>query len=217
MKKGILILICLLFLTGCDATYELTINNDEVKEKIKIIETNTQIFDVVNDSGWTLRQQFDSFLNDDEFSNETYSIKSLNKKNQLGIQLKSKRTENLLSSIVLNQCYNNPVVELNGDIVTIKTGSNFECFDYYQNLNTIQVKFKTNHKVISTNCDEKKGNYYIWNITKNSNKNIEISYYDSIVYDIYRPLYITIGVIVLGIVLIAIYFLISKNKKENSI
>ena len=179
MKK-IIILICLLFITGCDATYRVTINNNKVKENIKVIETDKSLFDSVTDTGWTLREVYGENISYNPYHAENYKFKSLNNENQLGSEYTSRDLEGINDLTFLSQCYENPSVSTEDSIVTINTGNEFNCYDYYDNLGNIKVIFETNHKVISTNADTIENGSYIWNITKDSNKQIEISYDSSI-------------------------------------
>ena len=156
MKKILLLIIACLFLSGCTANYEIT------------------IFDKTTDTGWTVRDSFNSLLDSDEFGQENYNVKSLTNDERLGVEYTSKAASSIINSSILNQCYNNPKIENNDGIITINTGSNFECYEFYDNLESVRVVFKTNHKVISTNAEEVDGDKYIWNITKNGNKQIEI-------------------------------------------
>lgn len=215
--KYILVIICLLFLSGCTATYEINIKNDKVTEKLRLIETNTAIFDVPNDTGWTIRETFESLINrDDEFSKSNYKVKSLNKENQLGIEYSSSNNS-VLNSSILNQCYINPKVTIIDEIVTIDTGTNFKCYEYYDNLETIKIVLKTNHEVISTNADEQDGDSYIWNFTKDSNKEIKVSYYEKVVKNSIDVKNIIIPLIIVGLVGLVAYFIFKKMKKSNEI
>lgn len=218
MKNKILILICLLFLSGCSATYELDVKGDKIKERLTLIETNQSLFDVPNDSGWTLRQMFESLVNgiDNEFSVEDYSVKSLSDDNQLGVEYYSDEAENIINSSVINQCYTNPKVTKIDNTITINTGDDFKCYQYYENLDEIKVIFKTNNKVISSNADMVEDDKYIWNITKEGNKQIEISY-----EEITPPKNNFIGIIIIvSIILIGcliVYYIYIKKNKENEI
>jgi len=217
MKK-ILVLICLLFLTGCTVNYEITIGDNGIKEKATLIETNKALFDVRNDSGWTLRESFNALVEQakDEFSVEDYSMKSLNSEDQLGVQYKSNDINSLKHSFAINQCYNNPTMVENGNIITFSTGNDFKCYEYYDNLETIKIVLKTNYKVISSNAEIVDGNKYIWNITKDGNKQIEISYDKSVNKAANFVLIISI-IFVVAALCFATYYIYSKKKKENKV
>lgn len=178
MKKYVIILICLLFLSGCDAAYEIKIYNNKIEENLTLIERNHSLFDLQNDDGWTLRQMFDSLLETqgDEFSHQNYSIKSLNSDTELGVEYHADDAANIINSSALNQCYMNPKMSVENNIVTINTGDNFKCYEYYEYLESVSVILTTNHKVISSNAHKVEDNKYIWNLTKDGDKQIEFSY-----------------------------------------
>jgi len=217
MKK-ILILICLLFLTGCSVNYEITLKNNKIKERLTIIETDQSLFDVRNDAGWTLRESFEMLINEekDEFSVEDYSIKSLNTDNQLGLEYYSDSSKTLINSSIINQCYTNPTIEINDNIVSFYSGNEFTCYEYYDNLETINIVLNTNYKVISSNADSVEDNKYMWTITEDGNKNIEISYEQYVSKSSKATTIILIvGLVVIGSVVG--YYIYNKCKKENKI
>lgn len=219
MKKiKLIIIIVIVFLaSGCTATYELSIKDNKVIENLKIVETNISLFDVRMDSGWTLRETFESLSNGDQFTDENYKIRSLNTSSQLGVEYKSDSLNSVINSSILNQCYINPsVTELDG-IITIDTGNNFKCFEYYENLETIEIIFETNHEIVSTNAQKTDGNKYIWNFTEDSDKQIIISYYEDFVKKSLDWASIVIISIMVVLVSIFAYFLIKKYKESNEI
>ncbi len=215
--KIFIIVMFLILLSGCDATYELNIKNDKITEKLTVIETDKSIFDKVNDAGWTVRDSFEAFLTGDDFADEDYKAKSLNTDDELGIEYTSSSSKSVDNLSILNQCYTNYKVNINDDIVTVDTGTDFGCYEYYENLDKIKVILKTNHKVISTNADSMEDGSYIWNITKEGNKQIQISYYESIVDNSLslKTIMLIVGIIVIiGIAFVVIY---NKIKNKNNI
>lgn len=216
--KFILINICLILLSGCTATYEINIKDDKIIEKLSLIETNTTLFDKVSDTGFTLRETFDGLLNENDiFSKKNYNVKSLNTDNQLGIEYSSSWAKSILNSSILNQCYDDFNVSTRDGIVTVETGNNFKCYEYYENLDSIKIIFKTNHKVINTNSQKKEGNSYIWNFSKDGNKNIRISYYENEInksIDVFTIVLIVVLVCIVGFIG---FLFIKKMQKNNKI
>ena len=176
MKKILILFFLVTVVCGCSVNYELEIRNNEVYENMTIIETDSSLFDQENDSGWTMRDSFNALIYDDEFAYRDYKVKLIEDSKQLGIKYSRVRAKSLEGSSVINQCYSDFEVRTEGNIVTIDTGDEFECYELYENLDSIKVVFKTNHKVIYTNADYVEGNKYIWDITESGNKNIKISY-----------------------------------------
>lgn len=217
MKK-IFILICLLLLTGCNASYEITIKDNKISEKLSLVELNKELFDVKNDTGWTLREVFKAQveLSKDEFSVEDYTVKDLSNDNKLSIEYNSNKINNLVNSSVINQCYTNPSMKTEDNIVKFSTGEDFSCYEYYNNLETITIVLETNHNVISSNAQTIEDNKYTWVLTKDSNKNIEFSYEKKQEKEsnLITVIVILLSIVVLGFVSLHIY---RKFKEENKI
>lgn len=213
MKKIILLSFILILLSGCTANYEVVIDGDKIKERLTITETDKSIFDKITDTGWTVRDSFDALLSGDEFSRQDYSIKSLNSEDQLGVKYSNDSLESLENSSVINQCFNNPSISVEDNIVYIDTGE-FECFDLYDNLDSIRIVFKTNHKVLDANADTIENDSYIWNITKDSNKVIKISY-DSSITKINYTTYVVV-VLIFIVLIIGLLLVFRKVKNKNN-
>lgn len=220
MKK-IFILVCLLFLTGCNATYEITIKDNQIKEKLTLVELDQNKFEQENDTGWTLRQIFESQIevSKDEFSMEEYTVKDLSTDNKLALEYNSnnsKYSKSLINSPAINQCYTNPIMRIEDDVIKFSTGSDFDCYEYYDTLDEVKIVLKTNHKVISSNAQKIEDDKYIWILTKDGEKNIEFSYEKM---DVKESNLITIvGIIILILVVgfVSLY-LYRKSKEENKI
>ena len=213
MKKILLLSFILILLSGCTANYEVVIDGDKIKERLTITETDKSIFDKITDTGWTVRDSFDALLSGDEFSRQDYNIKSLNSEDQLGVKYSNDSLESLENSSVINQCFNNPSISVEDNIVNIDTGE-FECFDLYDNLDSIRIVFKTNHKVLDANADTIENDSYIWNITKDSNKVIKISY-DSSITKINYTTYVVV-VLIFIVLIIGLLLVFRKVKNKNN-
>ena len=217
MKK-IIILICVLFLTGCNATYEITIKDNKIKEKLTLIELDQSLFDVEDDTGWTLRDVFESQITNkkDEFSVEKYTVKDLSDNDKLGLEYNSKDTKSLINSSAINQCYENPKINIDEDLIEFSTGSTFKCYEYYNNLETITIVLKTNHEVVSSNAQTVEDNEYTWVLDKDSEKNIEFSYKIKEVkeFNFITILAVVIAILAIGFTSLYIY---RKSKDENKI
>lgn len=215
--KILSIFIMIIILCGCDAVYEIEINNNKISEKLTLIEKDSTIFDKQLDSGFTVREMFDSLLYKDEFSKYDYIVTSLSNEEQLGVKYKSFGINSVRNSSVLNQCYNNYSVTEDEESIFIKTGNDFSCYEYYENLETIKIILKTNHEVINSNATLVDGNTHIWNFNKDSNKEINVTLSKVNINDTSNYIfYIIVGCLVLLICFI-IYIAFNKNKKVNRI
>lgn len=218
MKKCIIMLICMVFISGCSATYEIKIKDNKIEEKLTLIETNKNLFDVPNSEGWTVRQLFDSLLetNSDEFVYKEYSVKSLTDDTQLGIQYYSDDSDEIINSSAIHQCYINPIMSEEDNIVTLNTGDDFRCYEYYENLDSIKVVLKTDYKVVSSNAHSVENGKYIWNITKDGEKQILFSY-DKSNMKKYNILMITVSIISLIAIACIGYYIYYRMKEQNKV
>lgn len=216
MKKfRFLSVLLILILCGCDCEYEISIYDNKYKEKLRVVENDLSIVDTTLDSGFTVREAFDSLFYEDEFSDTNSKYKSLENNSQIGFEYSDYDFNSILESSVVGQCYLNPYFDKVDNVVTFRTGVDFECYEYFKNLQDIKVTFKTNHEVISTNADEEYDGKYVWYITKNGNKDIQVSYYtDKVKKGINIPL-VVFGSMAIIIVLVVVIFISKKNKADR--
>lgn len=220
MKKKLYILLLIFLSTACSAKYEISINNDKIIEKLNVLETNTSIFDVELDNGITLRNAFEDITLSDEFVKANGTLKHINSDSKIGIEYKNiLEINNYSKSNVLNQCYDNPTVDITDEYFYVDSGVYFTCFDNYNYLESIEVILKTNHKVLDNNADEVKGDKYIWNITKTNykDKNIEIKLSMTEYKKNYTFIIIVVSIVLIVLIagLIILNIFIKKYKNKN--
>jgi len=171
MKKNILLITMLIFLTGCSVNYNLKFNKDTIEENITINVENDQekqntkyfenrdfyaIIDAKTESQYKKEKDKNSNYN---FSYE-YSLKDF----------KNSR---------FTSCYDAYTLTDNDGIISLNTSKKFKCLTYdYNNIDNLTINITTDYKVVETNADEVEGNTYKWNINKNNseNKPIKFSY-----------------------------------------
>lgn len=220
MKNKFYILLVIILCTGCTAKYEISIKDDKVVEKLNIEETNTSIFDIKTDSGISVRDAFKSFKLDTDFSKNSAKIEHIDEKNKLGIVYSNELLlDNYNNSSILNQCYDEPTIDITKNSLYINTGSEFNCFDYYEYLDEIKIVLKTNYKVDSNNADSVRNNTYTWNITKNNynRKSIELKINRAKTVRDNTYIYILVGIVAVVIVIsIAVFNMtVIRSKQVN--
>jgi len=237
-KNFILIAILVIFLTGCNATYEIDIHDDEVVESLQFVEQNSSVWDApistdpnegteATEGTLTYRKMINDELkrNTQVFINEsgTYFNKKLIS-NSKGLGLLYSHTYDILdykNAYIPNNCFEYFNVITQKDVYIISTGEGFTCFDTFNKLKNLKIIVNTNHKVKDTNADIVEGNSYIWEVDKNSSttKSIYIELYqDKFVTDydvIKRIIVIIIALAILSI--IVIIFFKKKASKNNKI
>lgn len=191
--KKILVILLVLTLTGCTASYSITINDmNDVRESLDVKEDNKDLFDKKSDelSGSTFREYLETDLkwptpidkNSEINPLEPIKIEGIsyyNKKNissdsQLGIRYSYNfKTKDFINSNVLNICYEYKY-NISDNIATFETTSNFKCFEDYPLLES--VKFNLNSKCqIESNASVKNEGIHIWNIEKKGNQRIKFT------------------------------------------
>ena len=124
MKK-ILILIILIFLTGCEAEYTIDIDKElNFTEKISIVKPNAEYIDMkseINDIIETTTGTASSY--DEYFAKPIYGSE------KSGYSLEYKDTYNSFKSTskILTACYDEVRMKKENDLVTIQTIGNFRC------------------------------------------------------------------------------------------
>lgn len=234
MKK-IIILLCVLLLTGCSVDYNLVVTDKgEVRENFTII--------VDNELALQRYETIDEFLNyyTEYYPQikgfENYKIKGKDHGNYSTLKVSSKY--NSLKEYTKSKSYismfSNAVVEVQGKYTTFKSSKNF----YLEKLNSdivmegevlydeFKINIKFYNKVVSHNADivNEKDNIYTWIVTKNNAKDtIEFKTNSEKRYDVIIKDYIennivaiSIGGVLLLVVLIGgIIFYIKYRKNQE--
>lgn len=220
MKKKMFLLLFLIFITGCDAKYEIVIYNNNIKESISYYYTSNEL-NGNTPYEHTMDINFKYLVNADMLMHEKKT--NVNKGNMSGVKLLNnyKNLEDFKeNSMLLSACYIATSVTEIDNYITLKTSNEFTCFNTVEELDEVKIVIKSNHKLKSTNADKKKGATYYWYINKDNYKEKPISlvlhsnkkvWY----YDVLKKLILIISVIG-GTVLVAFTgYKLYKKREEN--
>ncbi|MDD2409860.1 MAG: hypothetical protein PHD03_04010, partial [Bacilli bacterium] len=181
MKKIIYLILMLFLITGCDATYNLTLENNIFTENLEITNNDKNTWNINNPSYKEIRNlTLNSALATDyreeipEVNTKVegikyYDIKKIDTENTLGISYKSNFT--LLDyqySTIVNTNVKSFDYKNNNDGIIINIKKPLNVFILYPNLNNLTIKFKTNHQVMKNNADEIVNNTYYFYLNKNN-------------------------------------------------
>lgn len=218
MRRCLLILLTLLFITGCKVTYSLDIENDfKIKESISASET-VKYFDE-NYKYYDRKEAIDGIYETMKSKIPVdYAYK--HNENDTGV-LANYEYNNIKEYLKKNnfykQFFENIDLTEKGSIISIKSTGEFYRYSLqdFQRfaIDEFELKIKVPFKVISNNADEVNGNTYIWRInSKTENKSIVLEYDTSILG---ARQYDTI-IIIIAVIIIASVILFVRYKIKSS-
>lgn len=197
MKKLVVLLGILFIASGCEVTYNLEIDRENIKENLEVLATDTEELNTtLEDYDATLKElflnQYDSFERvyyDDEKFNpyeeekqpevKYYNQRLIQEAGKYGIGYDYKFTTNdIYRSQIINSCYKTFSVSKNKKIYTFRTDSVARCFQDYTLLDKVVINVKVLNRVIYANADRVDGNIYTWIVSRDNakNKSIKLSY-----------------------------------------
>lgn len=169
-RKYIFILaITILFTTGCNCEYNLTINNNNYNEEIRIIADNETEASQFNLS-WKIptdKKEY-SMVGDPDSIPEYDNTYNYTLKNNILTFSNSFKYNEYKNSSAVSVCFERFKVSTSSNKITISTRSKIECFDEYDKLNSITINVKVDKEVIEHNADKVKENIYTWYIDKSN-------------------------------------------------
>ncbi len=178
LKKSIIIL-TLLFLTGCTTTYTLTIDKNNINEKIEVVDTTSStrtVTDIMNN----YKKKFpvydiEDVIDEDDlyqtYDNATYYNQTYNI-NGSDYHLYYEYTypiNKYISANSVNYSYDYKDIIYENNKLTIKTGSPNNYLKYRDIFTDLIVNIVTDYEVTNNNADKVEGNRYTWYFNKTNN------------------------------------------------
>ena len=206
--KKLLILICICFITGCSANYDLYINNDStIMEKAKIE------IDDVDDN-------YDKLFKSNNISEKEYKVVRNDDSIEITYNKKYENIESyILDSILYKQVFSDIDIDKTYSKTKLSTTANFNNSnisinkDNDLNFDYLQVNIDSKLPIISENSDSKNENAYTWIYNgKQKEKNISITYKNSSSILTYRSILLILLIIICSL---AIALLIYNRFKER--
>lgn len=184
--KLTILLLCSIILSGCEATYTITINKDSIAEKIEVLDrvsstrTVTDIMDnykkkypVYNTESIIDEDDLYNIHQDATYYNQTYNINNSN------YNLYYEYTypiANYKSANSINYYYDYKEVSYENNILKISTGSPNNRLKYDTLFTNLTVNIVTDYVVTNNNADSVIGNRYMWYFNKNNNNEKRINF-----------------------------------------
>lgn len=233
MKKYLLLFI--LLLTGCKATYNLDISDDKIIESSNFYRESSDADYYVDEDGlkiedelFNLNDMLDSYYNKDYYafnynadSDAFYTKSKIDDVNGIGINLNySYNYDNFKDSYLFSYCSSSGSFVNNDKYIVINV-SGLDVFFNQESIgdfNSLTINIKTNLKVIKNNADSVNRNIYTWNINKKNSEKKRIYIKVKKKVD-YTPIIIVIIFVtcILLFIIFMILFIRKKNIENNSI
>lgn len=239
-KKVIILMIIILFVTGCTCEYNLDIENGNYKENITLKADTDEELKEFN-KNWKVPTDKEEYnIGEKIGTTPTYQSELYDYKLSNNVLTFSHTFDinSIVNSSAVSNCYDLLTVKEYESTIIISTSSKLRCFDSYPEMNRIIVIIGVDKKVISNNADSINGNKYIWYLDKSEKdkKSINMTI-DNTIEDapIIEPnnssqnqnnnsnnqgqnspdytLYIFCGILL--IVMLTAYFIFNKIKKKN--
>lgn len=239
-KKFVILLALIMITTGCSVNYEITLDDESIKELVQVTEkqvniTENSAYKTGIDVKLNLPQHVYINANVNPYDEtqiiegvEYYEKNLIDNGDLYGLSLSYNHLIDKYNyASTINQCYQNISVVKNDNTIALSTSRNNLCFKKYENLEEINISINFDSKkyeVLTQNADQCKNGKCTWNINT-SNYNDK-----SIVIELEKKstvnnknnqnsIVILIGFIIIIIVIgLLIYFIGSKtNKNKNEI
>ncbi len=234
MKKIILLLGMVILLSGCSATYDIEIYNNDINEQLSFWDDSSKIVELDGEEEGTEEQieplnygkMVDNFYKEQvqAFDNEGSIFlkqKKLTDHYKYGIKYSYKySTDNYKNAYIPNTLikYFNFLKEKNIYILSTGEGATADIYNEHKTLDNLTIHLKTNHKVKNNNADRVDGYNYYWDINRSNytDKKIYIELDTKDKVNNYEGEITTTIIIVLSIAIFALIVIIFLNKKRKS-
>lgn len=233
--QTIIVLISIIMLCGCEATYTITIDKNNINEKIEVLDnvsstrTVTDIMDnykkqypVYSNSDWVDADY--SRADNEEYYKQTYNI------DDNGYHLYYEYTypiQKFKEANSLNYSYEYKEITYKNNILSISMGSPNNRLKYVDEFTNLTVNIVTDYTVIKNNADSVIGNRYIWYVNKENNDTKKINFEVDLTQtqeelnnrntsqEKKNKLTIPIVLLVVFIYIVIIVIIITKKKKKE--
>lgn len=233
--QTIIVLISIIMLCGCEANYTITIDKNNITEKIEVLD-NVSSTRTVTDIMDNYKKQYPVYSNSDwvdadysRAANEEYYKQTYNIDNN-GYHLYYEYTypmQKFKEANSLNYSYEYKEITYKNNILSISMGSPNNRLKYVDEFTNLTVNIVTDYTVIKNNADSVIGNRYIWYVNKENNDTKKINFEVDLTQtqnDTHQNnkqdksnniVLVPIIILALSIYTIIIFFIITKKRKNE--
>lgn len=216
MKKILLIMLTMLFLTGCTVNYNLEIDGDNLNEVITGNVTKKEYEVKETDNGENLIYAL--FNNDQNalFDEESPYLRTLEDKGKtIDYNFSYLYNYNFDRSTIINTCFEYHMVDETEDYYYIKLSGKFYCM-YSDKIN---INVTSNNAVLENNAMKVDGNVYSWVIKKDKDADILLNVSKKMKHSNNKlkvmNTFQIIGLVVLVVLCIITIFLYKKKNRNE--
>ncbi len=178
MKKIILLIVCIVFLTGCTLDYEINFGRTLINENISAT-IDGDIYDIASsidgDGFYLEKEMVDGRLPALKEYKDYYTRKIKVENNISYVDMNYKYDyDNYANSYLLGRCFEKTYVKNTDKYLYVSLGGNFKCFKE----DDIRVKVSSIYDVVKHNADIVKDDTYMWDIKMSEDDN-NIEFYIS--------------------------------------
>ena len=171
MKKIFILLITAFLLTGCNSTYEININKENINDKITIMTSSKN----VQNANKTTTDLFTQKLGEWENGHDFYQREIVTTDKETGYQYTYSFNYNEYDAMSqIRKCYNDFNLKYD-KYISLSTSSEFLCKNYYPQVKTYTIKITSEYEIANSNADSVKDNTHTWHINSNNYKNKPIN------------------------------------------
>lgn len=222
MKKRLLIILMLIFITGCSSQYNLKIDGETLKEEISFnIDKNKVVEEEMGPETSIYSKESIKYLKNDDLypvinnNKEKYEKEITEDNNYINVKLNYNYTiENYGKSQILSNCFEKIDVRETKKEIYIHLSGKFKCLKETNNLDFV---IESNNRVLYNNADNKASKRYVWNINSSNvdNIDIEIKLNKQSLFQYY--LFIAVAVVVILILIVFAINVYSKIKNRANV
>ena len=194
MKKISLILLIIIFLSGCSVNYDLEITENDLTEETTIMtdvnknesyegEALTDILDKTKNDYFepifSNPSNYDEYIGGFQPNVDYYKVDDYQNNNWQGLKLSNTfERSSFYRSRMVKYCFKEVDYQNDGTYIMLRTNNSCDVFKSYSLLEEITVNIKTDLNVVVTNADRVNDNVYTWVINRNNyqNKPIRMTY-----------------------------------------
>lgn len=159
MKK-LFCLICLIFITGCNAEYTLVIDGDEYNDKLFLYDSQSSLSEAIKKDDTSMDVVIAAIRRNKPHYKERLFTESLER---TGYEYTdSGLVEELESNTIVSLFYDDVDVTEEDGVLTLETSSVINFNEYRAPLENVSIKIVTNRKLIETNAHNSYDNTYVW-------------------------------------------------------